>query len=117
MPINPEDKVERPHSFRTSDELWRRFGDACSNNYTNRTEKLNDFMTTYVHKYEMSHGLISEEMRGALADVITKLVKKQSMVLLKTIMEGVASGAIDRGEIELASGVDESALRDILGGV
>jgi hypothetical protein len=56
-------------------------------------------------------------MRGALADVITKLVKKQSMVLLKTIMEGVASGAIDRGEIELASGVDESALRDILGGV
>jgi len=110
--MQSSNREKKPRSVRVEERLWERFGEACDANYTNRTEKLNEFMHAYVNKWEMRGGYLDEETEEQLAEEISKLVKKQSMLVLQDIMGELAKGAINDDEVERVLNSDTDTLRD-----
>ncbi len=104
--------VDESRSFRVDIELWERFGQACSENYTNRTEKINQFIHHYVHQHEMSVGHLSPEMRDKLAETIESVTKKQSVKILQDILERM----FDQGASteEVLNATDPDSIKDLL---
>lgn len=107
-------KQAKSRSVRIPSDLWQRFKDACDANFTNRTEKINEFIQAYVHKYEMRTGYISDEMSEALEREIDRLVKKHSVVLLTKILQAVGKGSITQDELTGMLDADNSDLTEYL---
>lgn len=113
MPKYEDDR--KPKSFRVSTSLWDRFKEACDANYTNRTEKLNEFISSYVHRHEISKGIMSPELYEALEDELTQLVRKQSLLILQQIMGRLTDEAVNEGDINEALGMDDGqGIRELL---
>lgn len=108
------DKKETPRSFRVKDEIWERFKEACDAQYTNRTEKLNEFIINYIHKYEMSHGHLSPQTRAVLSAELETLVRKQSVFIIQKLLKSFVDGSISEKDLQLATGKDHDSLKDLL---
>lgn len=102
------------HSIRMDDKLWERFGDACAANHTNRTEKINQFAHSYVHRHEMRTGYLTEEASEAIQYEIQRAVKKYSVDLLQRILHAVGKGSITEEEIVDMMDVEDGDLREYL---